>query len=78
MIRAFVLGKVLPNTEKKVIDSVKKLRGVKTVDITFGKYDVIVSLELNNEVELKNLLVEDIRKIPDITKTLTLIGTKTF
>ncbi len=78
MIRAFVLGKVMPNAEAKVVEAIKKIKGVRSADITFGKYDLIVSLELNNESALKNILIEEIRKIPEVTKTLTLIGAKTF
>ncbi len=78
MIRAFVLGKVMPNAEAKVVEAIKKIKGVRSADITFGKYDLIVSLELNNESALKNILIEEIRKIPEVTKTLTLIGAKSF
>ena len=71
-----MLGKVNPNAEKKVLDAIKKVAGVKSADITFGQYDLVVSIETADEVELKNLLTDEIRKISDITKTMTLIAQK--
>ena len=76
MIKAYVLGKVVPASEKRVRDTVKKINGVTSVDITFGQYDLVVSVEASDEVELQNIVLTKIRKNPDITKTLTLIAQK--
>lgn len=74
MIRAYVLGKVEPNSETKIVGSLKNLAGVKKADITFGQYDVVVSVEAKDETHLKNIITEKIRTMPGITSTLTLIA----
>ena len=71
-----MLGKVTPNSEKQVLTSLKKMHGVKSADITFGHYDLVVSVEASDEVELQNLVLTKIRQNPGITKTLTLITQK--
>jgi len=76
VIRAYILGKVNPNSERKVLDKLKKISGVKSANITFGSYDLVVRVEATDEIKLKNIVIDEIRKIPEITKTLTLIVQK--
>ncbi len=73
MIKAYVLAKVQPNFEKSAIERIKKIPGVKNIDMTFGQYDFVVTVDASDEVALKNVVMDEVRKLPDITKTLTLI-----
>ena len=41
MISAYVLGKVEPNQEKKVVSGLKSIKGIKKAEITFGQYDFV-------------------------------------
>ena len=45
MINAYILGKVEPNQEKKVLTGLKSITGIKSADITFGQFDFIARIE---------------------------------
>ena len=76
MINAYILGKVEPNQEKKVLTGLKSITGIKSADITFGQFDFIARIEAKDELELKNILVEKVRVVGGIASTMTLIANK--
>ena len=76
MINAYILGKVEPNQEKKVVTGLKSIKGIKIADMTFGQYDFIAQVEASDEKELKNILVDKVRLVSGIASTMTLIANK--
>ncbi len=59
--------------EKKVIQDAKNFPGVKEVQRVYGEYDIIAKIELSN-MSILEQTVTMIRRIPGITKTVTLIS----
>ncbi len=74
MINAYILGKIEPNAEKKVVENLKAIGGVKRAEITFGQYDFVVRIEAKDEHQLKDIIIEKVRTLPGIASTLTLIS----
>ena len=74
MISAYVLGKVEPNQEKKVVSGLKSIKGIKKAEITFGQYDFVAEVEAKDEIELKSILVDKVRLVSGIAATMTLIA----
>lgn len=76
MINAYILGKVEPHQEKKVVSGLKGIAGIKTAETTFGQYDFIALVEAKDETELKRILVEKVRLVHGIAATMTLIANR--
>ncbi len=76
MISAYILGKVEPNSETQIPVALKKIKGVKSAEITFGQYDFVAHVEAENEIRLKDTIVEKVRILPGIVNTTTLIVSK--
>lgn len=71
------MGIVLVNVEsgkdREVYESLSKK--FKEVYFLFGKYDLLIKLEVKDFDELGEIVFNDIRSIHGITSTVTLAGT---
>ena len=74
MAVAFVLINCELGSEELVISELKSIEGVKEVHGTFGAYDVLAKVELEQVEKLRETITWKIRKIPKIRSTLTLMG----
>ncbi len=70
----YVLLTTLPGEEVSVREAVSKLDCVSGIWIVFGSYDCFVKAEADDEAELTRCIVQEIRSIPGISDTRTLIG----
>ncbi len=77
MVSAYILGKIEPNFEKKVVSNLSAINGIKTAHATFGPYDFIAHVEAVNEAQLKNIVIEKIRNLQGIASTMTLVANQT-
>jgi len=68
----FVLITCDVGSEKSVIAKLKTINSVKDVNQVWGSYDILVKLKGNNSDDLKNIVTSQIRKISDISTSLTL------
>lgn len=59
-------------SEKELIESLKKIEGVKEAHGTLGMYDIVAQIELDSEEKIQQLVTGTIRKIPKIRSTMTL------
>lgn len=59
-------------TEKSIISELKSLENVKDVHGTLGLYDIIAKLEADSDEKIKKTITEKIRKIDNISSTMTL------
>jgi DNA-binding Lrp family transcriptional regulator len=77
MVRAFIAVKLGSSeylgASKTIKEQVAKIPGVLKVDIIFGRYDILAEVETKDLGELSRL-VTDIRSIPNILSTETLIS----
>jgi hypothetical protein len=75
MSKAFVLLNCDIGSEDTVIDELLTFNGVSSAHKTQGVYDMIVTLELSSQQELRNTIVK-IRRIDAVHSSLTLMVTK--
>ncbi|MEM1945422.1 MAG: Lrp/AsnC ligand binding domain-containing protein [Candidatus Caldarchaeum sp.] len=76
MVKAYVLVSTKPGTSEEVTKNLREAREVKGVvaaDSVFGRYDVIITVEVADLPELSQLIYKVIEKIPNVVKTETCI-----
>lgn len=76
MVLAFVLAKVEAGKDEDVLKAVKKLAGIQRAIPTYGVYDLHVEVSLKTMDELDRFIFDEIRRIPGIKETITLIAFK--
>jgi DNA-binding Lrp family transcriptional regulator len=72
---AYVLFNISPGLEADVLDEAKKTGGIEEAYISYGVYDLIVKATADSPAELKELVTYKLRKIANVTSTLTLMLT---
>jgi DNA-binding Lrp family transcriptional regulator len=70
------LAKVEAGKDQEVLKEVKKIAGVKQATPTYGIYDLHVEVAFDKMEELDKFIFDEIRKIPGIKETATLIAFK--
>jgi DNA-binding Lrp family transcriptional regulator len=73
---AYVLAKVEAGRDKEVLKEVKKRTGVKQATPTYGVYDLHVEVSFNSMEDLDKFIFDEIRRIPGIKETVTLVAFK--
>ncbi len=74
MIVSYTLARVLPAQDKAVYRELTALDVVKEVILTYGVFDMMITIETDNIDELDHIVFNKIRKIAGIVSTTTLIG----
>jgi DNA-binding Lrp family transcriptional regulator len=74
MAIGFVLMTTKPGQEAKVRDALEEIDLVTNHWMLFGQYDLIARVQADEEYELTRCIVEEIRQLPGIQETKTLIG----
>ena len=74
MAIGFVLMTTLPGREAEVREALSGVDLVTDHWMLFGEYDLIARVQADEEYALTRCIVEDIRQLPDIKETKTLIG----
>ncbi len=69
---AYVLINCRTGFENSIIQKLIKIPEVKEVQGIFGKYDIFVKMESDSQEMLEDVLTRQIRKIPNITSTISL------
>jgi len=72
LAKAYVMMNCDLGSEKELIESLKKIEGVKEAHGTLGMYDIVAQIELDSEEKIQQLVTGTIRKIPKIRSTMTL------
>lgn len=75
---AYLLINVATGSELQVADDLRKLDGVSGVRVVTGLHDVIAYIEAESVEELKKKIVEKIRRVPGIQRTITCIALNTY
>jgi len=74
MATAYVLINCDLGSEEQIIEELKHISDVKEIHGTFGAYDILAKVESDTVENLRETITGDIRKIPRILSTLTLMG----
>jgi len=72
--KAFVLIETVVGKNKDVIDALKQLSGVKSVDTVTGPYDVITIIEKGTLNNIGDLVTTKIHPIVGISRTVTCLA----
>ncbi len=68
---AFVLIETAVGRTKEVVSTLKKIKGVKSVNTVTGPYDIIALIEAENLNEIGDLITGKIHDIGGISRTVT-------
>ena len=74
MAIGFVLMTTLPGEEDVVRQALNKVDLVTDHWMLFGEYDLIARVQADEEYALTRCIVEEIRQLPGMKETKTLIG----
>jgi DNA-binding Lrp family transcriptional regulator len=73
MTQAYILIEALPGRAIELTNTVKAIKGVKTVHLVTGPYDVITFVEASDLKSLGELIVKKIQATGCVARTLTCI-----
>jgi DNA-binding Lrp family transcriptional regulator len=73
MLYAYSLISAEPGKTIDVFKKVKTIKGVKKTDAVTGPYDIVAHIEVDSMEELTKVLFGEIRNIPGVANTMTLI-----
>ncbi len=75
MITGLVLVKLGGGKETSALNKIKKVPGVAHMSAVFGRWDLVLDMESEDLPSLSNVVVHDIRSIPGVVSTETLVTT---
>lgn len=73
MVNAYSLISAEPGKTAEVFRKVKAIDGVKKAEAVAGPYDIVAQIEVESLEKLTKAVFGDIRGIPGVTNTTTLI-----
>ncbi len=73
MVLAFVLIVTRPGKEEEVVKKLKERPEVEEAYIVYGEYDVVVKLRAESVSKLRDIVLNEIRSLDGVEKTITLI-----
>jgi len=76
MAKAYILIETTAGKNREIVNTIKNLKGVTSVDYVTGPYDIIAIVEADNLNEIGDLITEKIHPIPGITRTITCLSLK--
>lgn len=77
MQRAYVLIETLGGKSKDVADALRKVSGITAADVVTGPYDVIAVAQGNDANAIGRLVLNEIRGLQGISKTMTCLAVDT-
>ena len=72
--RAFVLIETVVGKTKEVVDGLRQIEGIKSVDTVTGPYDVIVIVEAEALNEIGDLVTGKIHPVSGVSRTVTCLA----
>jgi DNA-binding Lrp family transcriptional regulator len=77
-ILAYVLVTLHSGGEKDVLKKVVNFEEAIEVDMTYGEYDAIVKVQVDEMSQLDEFLTDKLRSLPDIYLTTTMIVARQY
>ncbi len=74
MQRAYVLIETVGGKSKEVVDALRRVSGIAVADVVTGPYDVIAVAQGDDANSVGRLVLNEVRGIPGITKTMTCLA----
>jgi DNA-binding Lrp family transcriptional regulator len=73
MVKAYSLISAEPGKTSEVFSKIKQIEDVKSAEAVAGPYDIVARIEVDSLEKLTKTIFGDIRSIPGVTNTTTLI-----
>lgn len=77
MVKAYVLVVTDPGQTKSVVEAIRSIPGVVELHEVMGPYDIVVELEVAQLSDVPPILSEQIRSVPGIESTTSLVTFET-
>ncbi|MCX7641676.1 MAG: Lrp/AsnC ligand binding domain-containing protein [Elusimicrobiales bacterium] len=75
MVTGLVLVKLVPGKEKQVLSKLRNIKEVVHMSAVFGRWDLVLDMETHDLEQLSQVVVNEIRNIPGVLSTETLVTT---
>ena len=75
--KAFVLIETAVGRNKEVVNGIKQIKGIKSVDTVTGPYDVIAVIEAESLNEIGDIVIKKVHPIAGISRTVTCLAMTT-
>ncbi len=75
MITGLVLVKLQAGKEIQAMAKIKNVKGISHVSAVYGRWDLVVDVETDDLPSMSKLVVEQLRTIPGVSETETLVTT---
>lgn len=72
--RAFVLIETVVGKTREVVDGLRQIEGIKSVDTVTGPYDVIVIVEAEALNDIGDLVTGKIHPVSGVSRTVTCLA----
>lgn len=72
--RAFVLIETVVGKTREVVDGLRQIEGIKSVDPVTGPYDVIAIVEAEDLNEIGDLVTGKIHPVSGVSRTVTCLA----
>jgi DNA-binding Lrp family transcriptional regulator len=76
LLESYTLVRVQPSKDYDIYTKIEELNEVKEVITTYGEYDAIIKVEVNNLDELDDLVFKRLRRMDGVEATMTLISAR--
>ena len=76
MSKAYVMMNCNLGEEKSIIESLKKIVGIKEAHGTLGLYDIVAQIECTTDKKIQEIVTQQIRKISKIKTSMTLTSSE--
>lgn len=73
-VKAYILVVVDPGATKRVYDALSAITGVAEIHEVMGPYDIILELDVPNLADVPPILSSQIRTVPGIQSTTSLVS----
>ena len=73
MPRAYVLINTEPDKMEAVAKDIRKLKGIIETSMVYGAYDIVVKIQTDSMVKLKEIVASQIRQMDSIRSSVTMI-----
>jgi DNA-binding Lrp family transcriptional regulator len=77
-VLAYIMAKTDVGKEVEVLNQLKTIPGWKRASCTYGIYDLCIESEIGTMEELDQLVFDQIRKIPGVKETVTLVTSRSI
>ena len=76
MLSAYIMMKLHVGKDEEVFAKIEKLKEIKEANATYGAFDLVMKVEFKNIEELDRFIFEEVRRIPGVSETSSMIVAK--